>query len=219
MTDALWTDETAVAATGGEATAAFSATGVSIDTRSLKPGDLFVALNDQRDGHDFLAAAFAAGAAAAMVSHIPEGAPEAGPYLIVEDPLAGLRGLATAARARTGAKVIAVTGSVGKTGTKEMLRAALEASGKTHAAEKSFNNHWGAPLTLARMPADTDFAVIELGMNHPGRLRRFPNWRGRILPSLPRWRLCISKASRASMPLPMPRQRFSPAWPRNPLPS
>lgn len=170
MTDALWTDETAVAATGGEATAAFSATGVSIDTRSLKPGDLFVALNDQRDGHDFLAAAFAAGAAAAMVSHIPEGAPEAGPYLIVEDPLAGLRGLATAARARTGAKVIAVTGSVGKTGTKEMLRAALEASGKTHAAEKSFNNHWGAPLTLARMPADTDFAVIELGINHPGEI-------------------------------------------------
>ncbi|MGL4321073.1 MAG: UDP-N-acetylmuramoyl-tripeptide--D-alanyl-D-alanine ligase, partial [Paracoccaceae bacterium] len=133
-------------------------------------GDLFVALKDARDGHDFVAAALASGAAAALVSRIPEGLPENAPLLIVPDVLEALSALGTAARARTTAKVIGVTGSVGKTSTKEMLRAILSRQGRTHAAEASYNNHWGVPLTLARMPADTEFAVIEIGMNHPGEI-------------------------------------------------
>lgn len=165
----LWTGAEAAAATGGE-TGDWVATGVSIDTRTLQPGDLFVALKDQRDGHDFVADAFAKGAAAALVTHRPEGVTEDAPLLIVPDVLKALEDLGRAARARTKAKVFAVTGSVGKTGTKEMLRTALSALGRTHAAEKSYNNHWGVPLTLARMPADTEFAVIEIGMNAPGEI-------------------------------------------------
>ncbi|MFV0474176.1 MAG: UDP-N-acetylmuramoylalanyl-D-glutamyl-2,6-diaminopimelate--D-alanyl-D-alanine ligase [Pikeienuella sp.] len=170
MTDALWTADAAAAAAGGRATAPFEAGGVSIDSRSLAQGDLFVALQDARDGHDFVAAAIRAGAAAAMVSRVPEGLPEGAPLLMVKDPLAGLWGLAAAARARTEAKIVAVTGSVGKTGAEEMLRACFSTCGPTHAAEKSFNNHWGAPLTLARMPAATRYAAIELGMNRPGEI-------------------------------------------------
>ncbi|MGQ0564828.1 MAG: UDP-N-acetylmuramoyl-tripeptide--D-alanyl-D-alanine ligase [Gemmobacter sp.] len=166
----LWTHLDAAAATGGTATAAFAATGVSIDTRTLAPGDLFVALTDVRDGHDFVAQALRQGAAAALVSHRPEGVAGDAPLLVVPDVLGGLTALAAAARARTKARVIGVTGSVGKTSTKEMLRATLSGQGRTHAAEASYNNHWGVPLTLARMPADTDFAVIEIGMNHPGEI-------------------------------------------------
>ncbi len=166
----LWTKEAAVAATGGKAIGDWSVGGVSIDTRELNDGDLFVALKDVRDGHDFVAQALAAGAGAAMVSHRPEGVADDAPLLIVADVLRGLEDLGLAARARTDAKVIGVTGSVGKTGTKEMLRAALQVQGKVHAAVRSFNNHWGVPLTLARMPANTDFAVIEIGMNHPGEI-------------------------------------------------
>ncbi len=166
----LWTHAEAEAATGGRATSDFAATGVSIDTRSLRPGDLFVALKAQRDGHDFVAEALAKGAAAALVSRIPEGCTEADPLLIVPDVLAGLSALGAAGRARATARVVAVTGSVGKTSTKEMLRAVLGGQGKVHAAEASFNNHWGVPLTLARLPADADFAVIEIGMNHPGEI-------------------------------------------------
>ena len=166
----LWTSAEAVAVTGGRATKDFEATGVSIDSRSVAPGDLFVALKDVRDGHEFVAQALEAGAAAALVSRIPEGCEDA-PLLIVDDPLKGLEGLAAAARARSNARVVAVTGSVGKTSTKEMLRVCLEAQGATHAAEKSFNNHWGLPLTLARMPKATRFAVLEIGMNHPGEIR------------------------------------------------
>jgi UDP-N-acetylmuramoyl-tripeptide--D-alanyl-D-alanine ligase len=166
----LWTMTEAITATGGMCSVDWNATGVSIDTRTLQKGDIFVALQDVRDGHDFVAQALENGAAVALVSRIPEGvAPEA-PLLIVDDVLAGLEALAKAARARTGAKVIAVTGSVGKTGTKEMLRTALCSQGKVHAAEKSYNNHWGVPLTLARMSADTDYAVIEIGMNHAGEI-------------------------------------------------
>lgn len=170
MTGTLWTAKEAVAATGGRATAGFAASGVSIDSRSLARGDLFVALSDARDGHEFVAAAFGAGAGAAMVSRVPDDAPKDAPLLIVDDPLCALGRLAVAARARTEAKIVAVTGSVGKTGTKEMLRVCLGADGATHAAEKSFNNHWGAPLTLARMPKETRFAAIELGMNHAGEI-------------------------------------------------
>ena len=171
MTTPLWTSEAAAAATGGRATCEFDAGGVSIDSRAVAPGDLFVALRDVRDGHDFVAAALDAGAAAAMVSRIPEGVAPDAPLLVVDDPLKGLEALAAATRARTRAKVVAVTGSVGKTSTKEMLRAAFASQGRVHAAEKSYNNHWGVPLTLARMPAATDYAVIEIGMNHAGEIR------------------------------------------------
>ncbi|MDF2140207.1 UDP-N-acetylmuramoyl-tripeptide--D-alanyl-D-alanine ligase [Paenirhodobacter sp. CAU 1674] len=166
----LWTSADAAAATRGRATRPFAVTGISIDTRSIRPGDLFVALKDVRDGHDFVADALKKGASAALVSRIPEGCSEADPLLIVPDVLAALEDLGRAGRARTRARVIAVTGSVGKTSTKEMLRAVLSAQGKVHAAEASFNNHWGVPITLARMPADADFAVVEIGMNHPGEI-------------------------------------------------
>ncbi|MCT4559552.1 MAG: UDP-N-acetylmuramoyl-tripeptide--D-alanyl-D-alanine ligase [Pelagimonas sp.] len=166
----LWTSQEAVAATGGRALAPFAVNGVSIDTRTLEPGDLFVALKAARDGHDFVAQALEKGAGAALVSRIPEGVPQDAPLLLVDDVLTGLEDLGKAARARTRAKVVAVTGSVGKTSTKEMLRTVLGAQGAVHAAEKSYNNHWGVPLTLARMPRDVDFAVIEIGMNHPGEI-------------------------------------------------
>ncbi|WP_099827596.1 UDP-N-acetylmuramoyl-tripeptide--D-alanyl-D-alanine ligase [Oceaniglobus indicus] len=167
---ALWTAAEAVAATGGRTTRDWQATGVSIDTRTLQPGDLFVALKDQRDAHDFVAQALAQGAAAALVSRVPDGVGADAPLLIVDDVLPALVAMGRHARARTTAKVIAVTGSVGKTSAKEMLRTLLTPQGRTHAAEASYNNHWGVPLTLARMPADADFAIVEIGMNHPGEI-------------------------------------------------
>lgn len=167
---AIWTAQEAAAATGGETRGDWAATGVSIDTRSLMAGDLFVALKDTRDGHDFVADALAKGAAAALVSRRPEGVPEGAPLLVVPDVLRALEALGEAGRARSTARVVAITGSVGKTSTKDMLRYVLTGQGKVHAAEKSFNNHWGVPLTLARLPADADFAVVEIGMNHPGEI-------------------------------------------------
>lgn len=167
----LWTSADAARATNGRVTRDWQAGGVSIDTRTLRPGDLFVALQDQRDGHDFVASALEKGAAAALVSRIPEGLAPDAPLLIVPDVLDALQALGRAARARMQGKVLAVTGSVGKTSTKEMARLALTGQGRVHAAEASYNNHWGVPLTLARMPADTDFAVLELGMNHAGEIR------------------------------------------------
>ncbi|SDI76825.1 UDP-N-acetylmuramoyl-tripeptide--D-alanyl-D-alanine ligase [Alloyangia pacifica] len=166
----LWTSEDAARATGGRAIGTWTVTGVSIDTRTIEKGDLFVALTAARDAHDFVAQALEKGAGAALVSRIPEGLPDDAPLLLVDDVLPGLEALGRAARARTRAQVVAVTGSVGKTSTKEMLRTVLGAQGTVHAAEKSYNNHWGVPLTLARMPADVDFAVIEIGMNHPGEI-------------------------------------------------
>ncbi len=166
----LWTSQDASLATGGKATGDWAATGVSIDTRSLEKGDLFVALRDVRDGHEFVGQALEKGAAAALVSKRPDNLPDDAPLLIVDDVLKALEDLGRAARARMSGKVIAVTGSVGKTSTKDMLQTALASQGKTHAAERSFNNHWGVPLTLARMPQDTEFAVLELGMNHPGEI-------------------------------------------------
>ena len=151
--------------------------GVSIDTRSLTLGDLFVPLIDVRDGHDFVTAAFERGATAALVRDGYQRMPGDGALIRVHDTLAALGRLGVAARARLApsAHVIAVTGSAGKTGTKEMLRACLKVCAsspdKVHAPEKSFNNHWGVPLTLARMPADTEFAVFEIGMNHAGEIR------------------------------------------------
>lgn len=166
----LWTAEDAAQATDGATRGGWTATGVSIDTRTIEAGDLFVALQAARDGHDFVAQALKAGAAAALVSHVPEGVPSEAPLLVVPDVLKGLEALGIAARARTEARVVAITGSVGKTSTKEMLRAILRDQGRTHASVASYNNHWGVPLTLARMPADTEFAVIEIGMNHPGEI-------------------------------------------------
>ncbi|MDE2319330.1 MAG: UDP-N-acetylmuramoyl-tripeptide--D-alanyl-D-alanine ligase [Rhodospirillales bacterium] len=139
--------------------------GISIDTRSLQPGDLFVALAGERDGHDFVEAAFSNGAAAALVSR-----PMAGNTILVPDTLTALEVLGKAARARSGAKIVAVTGSVGKTTAKEMLRRALSVFGKVHAAEASFNNHIGVPLSLARMQRDSRFGIFEIGMNHPGEI-------------------------------------------------
>jgi len=170
MNDILWTSDEARSATGGQGATDWQASGVSIDTRTIRPGELFVALKDVRDGHDFVAQALEKGAAGALVSHVPEGVSPDAPLLIVDDVLEALVALGRAARARTPAQVIAVTGSVGKTSTKEMLRAALGGQGRVHAAEKSFNNHWGVPLTLARMPRNADYAVIEIGMNHPGEI-------------------------------------------------
>ena len=166
----LWTAADAAAATGGSVTSDWIATGVSIDTRTLEPGDLFVALQAVRDGHDFVAQALEKGAAAALVTRVPDGVDPDAPLLIVADVLEGLEALGIAARARTDARVVAITGSVGKTSTKEMLRAMLSDQGRTHASVASYNNHWGVPLTLARMPVDTEYAVIEIGMNHPGEI-------------------------------------------------
>lgn len=166
----LWTSETAAQATGGNARGEWTCDGVSIDTRTLAEGDLFVALKDVRDGHEFVAQALEKGAGAALVSHVPDGVADDAPLLIVDDVLEALEQLGAAARARTDAKVVAVTGSVGKTSTKEMLLAILSDQGRTHASVASYNNHWGVPLTLARMPQDTEFAVIEIGMSHPGEI-------------------------------------------------
>ncbi|MCR9125268.1 MAG: UDP-N-acetylmuramoyl-tripeptide--D-alanyl-D-alanine ligase [Rhodobacteraceae bacterium] len=166
----LWSAAEAAAATGGRAIGNWCVDGVSIDTRSLRPGDLFVALKAARDGHDFVARALEQGAGAALVSRIPDGVAPDAPLLVADDALTALEDLGRAARARTAARVVAVTGSVGKTSTKEMLATVLAAQGRTHASVASYNNHWGVPLTLARMPRDTEFAVIEIGMNHPGEI-------------------------------------------------
>ncbi|MBB4659872.1 UDP-N-acetylmuramoyl-tripeptide--D-alanyl-D-alanine ligase [Parvularcula dongshanensis] len=185
----LWTAFEAAAATGGHLGAVgeaaawdaerlpeedWAATGLSIDTRTLRPGDIFVAVRDARDGHDFVPDAFAAGASAALVSKAPMGAPKDKPLLIVPEALGGtmhgLHGLAAAARDRCFGKLIAVTGSAGKTSVKEMLRAALTPCGEVHAAAASFNNHLGVPLTLAALPGSARYGVFEIGMNHPGEI-------------------------------------------------
>ena len=167
MADTLWTCEDIEAATGGRASQPFTASGLSIDTRSIRPGDLFVALTDRRDGHDFVGAAFAAGAAGALVSRHVDAE---GPVLIVDDVLDALKDMAVAARARSPAIRTAVTGSVGKTSVKEMLARIYAAAGPAHWPEKSFNNHWGVPLTLARMPEATARAIFEIGMSTPGEI-------------------------------------------------
>ncbi|MGH7028791.1 MAG: UDP-N-acetylmuramoyl-tripeptide--D-alanyl-D-alanine ligase, partial [Stellaceae bacterium] len=168
----LWTAADAAVATDGAGPAGcWAAQGVSIDTRSLAPGDLFVALRGpNHDGHDFVAAAFARGAVAAMVDRPLGGLPAGKPLLRVGGTLAGLAALGEFARARGVARIVAVTGSVGKTGTKEALRLALGACGPTFASAGSLNNHWGVPLSLARMPSDAAYGVFELGMNHPGEI-------------------------------------------------
>ena len=171
---ALWTVDDMAAAMDAARQGALPATisGISIDTRSVAPGEAFFAITgDRRDGHAFVAEALAAKAALAVVAadRRAQFAPDA-PLLVVSDVLAALRDLARAARGRTAAKVIGVTGSVGKTGTKEALRLALSKDGETHASVASYNNHWGVPLSLARCPADARYAVLEMGMNHAGEI-------------------------------------------------
>jgi len=170
MAAVLWNDRDAAQATGGRSTASWRATGVAFDSRQVVPGDLFIALKgDATDGHFYIDKAFAGGAAAAMVEETVESAAR-GPLLLVPDTMAGLNDLARAARARCAGRICAITGSVGKTGTKEMLRQVLKTQGPTHASEKSFNNHVGTPLSLARMPASTAFGIFELGTNAPGEI-------------------------------------------------
>ncbi|MGA7675223.1 MAG: UDP-N-acetylmuramoyl-tripeptide--D-alanyl-D-alanine ligase [Rhizomicrobium sp.] len=166
----LWTSAEAESATLGKASESFAVSGVSIDTRTLKEGDLYVAIKgERRDGHDFLRAAFKAKAAAALVSGRPEGA--GGPLLVVANTQRALEDLACAARARSSAKIVAITGSAGKTTTKEMLRLALGALGQTHASSGSLNNQWGVPLSLASLPREAAYGVFEIGMNHFGEIR------------------------------------------------
>ena len=164
----LWTSAEIAAATGGQASSIFEANGVAFDSREVGPGDLFIALKgDATDGHRFLDQAFAQGASGAIVSEHA-----AHPYVMVSDTIAALDALGIASRRRSAAKIIGVTGSVGKTGTKEALAAALARSraGPVHKSVKSYNNHTGVPLSLARMPADSAYGVFEMGMNHAGEL-------------------------------------------------
>jgi UDP-N-acetylmuramoyl-tripeptide--D-alanyl-D-alanine ligase len=150
----------------------WAATGVSIDSRTVTKGDLFIALKGPaHDGHDHVAAALRAGAMAALVSHIPANLPPNAQLVIVQDTFIGLQDLGRRARARAQGKIIAVTGSVGKTGSKEQLRTMLTACGNVAASQGSFNNHWGVPLSLALLPETAHFGVFELGMNHAGELQ------------------------------------------------
>jgi UDP-N-acetylmuramoyl-tripeptide--D-alanyl-D-alanine ligase len=167
----LWTSAEAAAATGGRASREWSAAGVSIDSRSIAAGELFVALAGPKfDGHDFVAGALARGAAAALVARVPAGLAESAPLLVAADTMTALEELGRASRRRSAAHIIGVTGSVGKTGTKEALKRALERQGSTFASAGSLNNQWGVPLSLARMPRETAWGVFEMGMNHPGEI-------------------------------------------------
>jgi UDP-N-acetylmuramoyl-tripeptide--D-alanyl-D-alanine ligase len=170
----LWTAQELVAATGGSLLGNVHGQlqAVSIDSRAINAGDIFVAIKgDKMDGHDFVVNALMAGAGVAVVSRVTDGMRAAGAVLqVADDPLRGLENMGRAARAWSKGQIIAVTGSVGKTSTKEMLRVALGASGETHASAASFNNHWGVPLTLARLPRQAAFGVFEIGMNHSGEI-------------------------------------------------
>jgi UDP-N-acetylmuramoyl-tripeptide--D-alanyl-D-alanine ligase len=165
----LWTSDEIAAATGGSASERFEVSGVTFDSREVAPGDLFVAMpGTVHDGHKFVEGAFESGAAGVIVS-----TPVKGPHVLVDDTFAALEALGRASRERSRATIFGVTGSVGKTSTKEALYAALERNrpGKIHRSVKSYNNHTGVPLSLARMPRDVDYAVLEMGMNNAGEIR------------------------------------------------
>jgi UDP-N-acetylmuramoyl-tripeptide--D-alanyl-D-alanine ligase len=165
---ALWTSEEIAAATGGTASQRFEVTGVTFDSREVQPGDLFVAMpGTVHDGHRFVDGALAAGAAGAVVSQRV-----GGPHVLVDDTFAALQALGRASRERSKATIFGITGSVGKTSTKEALFAALDRNrpGKVHRSVKSYNNHTGVPLSLARMPRDAEYAVLEMGMNNRGEI-------------------------------------------------
>jgi UDP-N-acetylmuramoyl-tripeptide--D-alanyl-D-alanine ligase len=171
---ALWSQAELTSAFGAAPTAPLGDTvgGVSIDSRTLEAGDLFIAIKGAaHDGHDHVARAFESGAVAAVVSRERAGRLAAlGPLFAVDDTLSAMERLGVAARARSNARIVAVTGSVGKTTVKEMLRAILSACGATHASAHSYNNHWGVPLTLARMAVSARYGVLEIGMNHAGEI-------------------------------------------------
>jgi UDP-N-acetylmuramoyl-tripeptide--D-alanyl-D-alanine ligase len=174
MSAPLWTSSDMAAAMRATASGALptAISGLSIDSRTISPGEAYFAIKgDVHDGHDFVVAALQAGAALAVVEAAQrQKFPDDAPLLVVDDVLAGLVDLARASRARLSARIIAVTGSVGKTSTKEALRRVLSAQGETHASAASFNNHWGVPLSLARCPATARFAIFEIGMNHAGEI-------------------------------------------------
>jgi UDP-N-acetylmuramoyl-tripeptide--D-alanyl-D-alanine ligase len=167
----LWTNQEIAASLDlPDESLKWNATGVSIDTRTLKPGDLYIAIKGEvHDGHAFVDEAFKKGAVAAIVDH-PVVKDTQFPQIIVPDTLKALTQLGIFARKRTKATIIAVTGSVGKTSTKELLRHVLGAAGNTHASPASYNNHWGVPLSLASMPRDTKYGIFEIGMNHRGEI-------------------------------------------------
>lgn len=162
----LWAASEIASATSGKATAEFSVLGVSIDTRTLQPGDLFVAIKDVRDGHDYIAAAMEGGAAGVLCENAPEGVPA----VVVTDSGKALEALGAQAVSTRKALRIGVTGSVGKTSVKDALATMLSALGTTHKSIKSFNNHLGVPITLATLPAEAEYAVLEMGMNHSGEM-------------------------------------------------
>jgi len=169
----LWTAENVIRAVHGQCLheQCWTANGVSIDSRTVSKGDLFIAIKGpNHDGHDHVAAAFAAGASAAIVARRPQQSAADAPLVFVEDTMVALQALGKAGRARAKGKIIAVTGSVGKTSTKEMLKMALGAVGKTYANPGSLNNHWGLPLALSNLPEDADYGIFEMGMNHAGEL-------------------------------------------------
>ena len=174
MSEPLWSLDAMAAAMRAERAGNLprDVPGLSIDTRTIKPGEAFFAIQgENRDGHEFVEAALQAGAGLAVVERQKMAAmPQGAPLLIADDALAGLNDLAKASRARSQAKIVAVTGSVGKTGTKEALRLVLGRQGETHASAASYNNHWGVPLSLALMPQSAKFGVFEIGMNHAGEI-------------------------------------------------
>ncbi len=174
MSAPLWTGLALVGALAARVSGRLpaSVSGVSIDTRTIEPGELFFAIKgENNDGHDYVNAAFESGAAACVIDEAHADALVGkGAFFVVDDTLAALRRLGHAARERSHAQIVAVTGSVGKTSTKEALRTILATAGATHASAASYNNHWGVPLTLARMPADTQYGVFEIGMNHAGEI-------------------------------------------------
>ncbi len=197
--------------------------GVSIDSRTLKHGDLFFAIKGERmDGHKFIAAAFDKGAGGAVVEQgFEPPSSSCAPLFCVPDTLEAMNALARQSRKRSKARIVAVTGSVGKTGTKEMLRTMLSASGATHASEKSYNNLWGVPLSLALMPKEAAFGVFEIGMNHAGEItpltrlvrpemRSSPGWLRSILSSSTRWPRLPTRKPRSLMALSMAGSLFSP---------
>lgn len=171
MKKVIWDKESAENAAGGKSTAQWQASGISIDTRTLKPGDLFIALKGEKsDGHQFLADAVGKKAAAAIVEHVPEGIDKKFPLLVVKDALKALQDMARFRRKQTKAKIIGITGSVGKTSVKEGLNAVLAQFGSTHSTQGNFNNHIGLPISLVSMPEDVDYGVFELGMSGAGEI-------------------------------------------------
>lgn len=172
MSGELWTSEELATICNGRLTQeGWAANSVSIDSRTMEDGALFVALKgDNFDGHDFVKAALEGGASAALVDHVPEDVEDNAALIVVDNTFIALQEIGRAARHRSKAKIIAVTGSVGKTGTKEMLAAAFGALGKTHASKSSHNNHLGVPLSLANMAVDTEYGIFEIGMNHAGEI-------------------------------------------------